>query len=189
MIITTLIPYLQPLSPLLPPLHLVAFSTLLGTQLYQSTIITRVTFTSLPRGPFVRLQKSLWPVYFRIQTLLFLLSALTWSPVYAGRGLALVVGGLVSGLNWAWAEPWARRAMLEINEIGELVICGSVVRSADGSVGRGKEALSDEESPGAGLQSLKRKFKTRHAMSIHLNLISVIATLFHGWSIASKLKF
>merc|ERR1712169_55473 len=134
-------------------------------------IITRVTFTSLPRGPFVRLQRSLWPVYFRIQTLFFLLSALTWSPVYAGRGLALLVGGLVSGLNWAWAGPWARRAMLEMSEIG-----------------RGKDALSDEESPGAELQSLKRKFKTRHAMSIHLNLISVIATFVQGWSIASKLN-
>lgn len=78
--------------------------------------------------------------------------------------------------------------MLEMSEIGKLVICDLMVQNADGSAGRGKDALSDEESPGAELQSLKRKFKTRHAMSIHLNLISVIATFVQGWSIASKLN-
>lgn len=114
-------------TPLLPPLHLLTFSTLLGTQLYQTIIITRITFTSLPRGPFIRLQKSLWPVYFRIQSLLFLFSSLTFPETYAGKALALVIGGLVAGLNWGWAGPWARRVMLERNEIGRLPVSFIVV--------------------------------------------------------------
>lgn len=36
---------------------------------------------------------------------------------------------------------------------------------------------------------LNRSFKQCHAMSIHLNIIAVIATLWYGWHVASHLHF
>ena len=39
------------------------------------------------------------------------------------------------------------------------------------------------------MAALDRQFKKNHAMSIHLNLISIGATLVYGWRLASKLQF
>lgn len=36
---------------------------------------------------------------------------------------------------------------------------------------------------------LNRAFSRAHAMSIHLNLITIGATLWYGWQLASKLQF
>jgi hypothetical protein len=36
---------------------------------------------------------------------------------------------------------------------------------------------------------LNRSFSKIHAMSIHLNLITIIATLYYGWRLASRFKF
>jgi hypothetical protein len=34
----------------------------------------------------------------------------------------------------------------------------------------------------------KRTFSHNHAMSIHLNLVTVLATAFYGWRLGSKLS-
>jgi hypothetical protein len=45
----------------------------------------------------------------------------------------------------------------------------------------GLEEVSEE------MQGLNRSFSRAHAMSIHLNFITIIATLFHGWQLSSRL--
>lgn len=47
----------------------------------------------------------------------------------------------------------------------------------------------DTEQPGKQLATVKRTFSKNHAASIHLNLITVIITLWHGWVLASKMDF
>ena len=71
-------PFLR--TRIMPPLHLLAYSTLLGTQLYQTFFVTRVTFQTLPRKSFVHLQRNIFLVYFWGQTLLLVLVALTIPP-------------------------------------------------------------------------------------------------------------
>jgi hypothetical protein len=39
------------------------------------------------------------------------------------------------------------------------------------------------------MAKLKKEFSRNHAMSIHLNLIALGATLWYGWRLASRLKF
>jgi hypothetical protein len=63
------------------PCHLLCFSGLLGTQLYQSFFVTGVAYRTLPRKEFVRFQSRIFPVYFRLQSLLLLLTALTFPPL------------------------------------------------------------------------------------------------------------
>jgi len=52
---------------------------------------------------------------------------------------------------------------------------------------------SDGRKPNDGLadsqemHAVKRAFSRAHAMSIHLNLITIGATLWYGWRLASKL--
>jgi len=44
-------------------------------------------------------------------------------------------------------------------------------------------AISDD------MKVLNRAFSRAHAMSIHLNLVTIGATLWYGWKLASKLQF
>lgn len=68
------------ISLALPPVHLFVYSTLLGTELYQSFIMTKVAYQVLPRSAFTTLQKHVFPVYFRSQALLLGVVVLTGPP-------------------------------------------------------------------------------------------------------------
>lgn len=84
------------LTTLLPPAHLLAYSTLVGAQLHQTFLVTGLNFTHLPRPAFKTLQKAAFPAYFRFQTVLVVLTALT-APT----------GGLL-GLFWAGGDAGTR---------------------------------------------------------------------------------
>lgn len=64
----------------LAPYHLLFYSTLLGTELFQTFVNTKICFIALPRSAFTTLQKRIFPIYFRGQALLLLLSAITFPP-------------------------------------------------------------------------------------------------------------
>ena len=65
---------------IMPPLHLLAYSALLGAQLYQTFLMTGITFGALPRKAFMHLQANVFLVYFWGQVLLIVLVALTVPP-------------------------------------------------------------------------------------------------------------
>jgi len=77
--------------------HLIAWGSLLGTELYQvrmlscwrapvtdhcqqSFVMTKLCYIHLPRPQFTILQKRVFPVYFNIQTGLVVATALTYPP-------------------------------------------------------------------------------------------------------------
>ncbi|KAH6704746.1 hypothetical protein EV126DRAFT_196108 [Verticillium dahliae] len=62
----------------LGPFHLTTCSTLLGTQFFQSFINTKVCYQALPRSAFTTLQKHLFPIYFRVQSVLVLTTIITY---------------------------------------------------------------------------------------------------------------
>jgi hypothetical protein len=64
----------------LAPYHLLFYSTLLGTTLYQTFVNTKICYLALPRSAFTTLQKRLFPIYFITQTTLIILSAITFPP-------------------------------------------------------------------------------------------------------------
>lgn len=107
------------LDLLLPSVHVLFYSVLLGSQLYQSFIVTKVTFAALPRPAFVSLQKRLFPIYFRTQTALIVLTAATFplgpSALIHSRFdcLPLLAAALPAGLNLAVYGPLTQNAMLE----------------------------------------------------------------------------
>jgi hypothetical protein len=113
---------------ILSPIHLLLYSTLLGTQLYQSFIVTKVTHRALPISSFTSLQKKLFPAYFRTTALLALGTFITWphwktGEVFRGRltfkeGKGWEIGLLgtmvvMAGINWAWLGEAVRRVMVE----------------------------------------------------------------------------
>jgi hypothetical protein len=110
------------------PLHLLSFSTLLGTELYQTFIITKVCFRVLPRPAFVRLQGRLFQIYFQGQMVLLLVAAATyppygpWSLVRNVKDLALLVGATAAGVaNLLVYEPRTRHVMFEQTKKGKIL--------------------------------------------------------------------
>lgn len=116
------------LTSAIPPFHLISFSTLLGSQLYQTFVVTKVAFKQLPRAPYISLQKTVFPIFFQGQALLLLFSAVTLPP-YGLRSLVgdkrdwipFAVSGVVSVLNLLVFGPRTRRLMLERLQQGELL--------------------------------------------------------------------
>ncbi|CAM1511971.1 Fc.00g094840.m01.CDS01 [Cosmosporella sp. VM-42] len=164
----------------LAPFHLLSFSALLGTELYQTFIITKVAFNELPRTAFTTLQKRLFPIYFQGQTLLLFLSAVTFPPngpfslvQHKGDWIPFAVAGVTSVLNLVLYGPRTRQTMID--------------RIHQATRDARKPGDSSELSPE--MAGINRRFKRNHAMSIHLNLITIGATLWHGWRLASRLQF
>jgi hypothetical protein len=108
------------LESVLGPFHVLSYATLLGTQLYQTFIITKVAYIALPRSAFTTLQKRLFPIYFQCQSSLLLLTLLsvppagplsllrsihTWAPFAAA--------GATAALNLCLYGPRTRQIMIE----------------------------------------------------------------------------
>lgn len=105
---------------LLGPLHLILYSSLLGTELYQSFVMTKVCFRALPKPAFRTLQKHVFPVYFRGQALLLLLTAATVPPVgplslvaRKAHWIPFAVAGAMAALNLLVYGPRTQQAMVE----------------------------------------------------------------------------
>ncbi|CAH0018717.1 unnamed protein product [Clonostachys rhizophaga] len=163
------------------PAHLLCFSALLGTELYQSFVITKICFLVLPRKPFTALQARVFPVYFRIQSSLLVLLALT-TP---SRGLLslierksnwipLLVGACTAALNLFFYGPRTSRAMFSIDQLGTAT-AGDRTESSE------REPLNQDKAV------LRKTFSKNHAASIHFNLITIIATLWYGWGLSTEL--
>ncbi|RTE83962.1 hypothetical protein BHE90_001563 [Fusarium euwallaceae] len=162
----------------LAPFHLLSFSTLLGSQLYQTFIVTKVAFKNLPRNPYVNFQKHIFPIYFHGQALLLFLSAVTFPPYgpvslvqHKSDWIPFTISGFVSVLNLLVFGPRTKKLMLDRVEQGTL------------------DKTANLEGPSPMMQVLKKKFSTAHAMCIHLNLIGLGAHLWYTWRLASHLQY
>ncbi|KAK0644116.1 hypothetical protein B0T16DRAFT_430404 [Cercophora newfieldiana] len=175
------------LGSVLAPAHLLFYSTLLGTELYQSFVMTKVCYQSLPRSAFTTLQKRVFPLYFKGQTMLLLLAATTIPPhgpltLLQNKldWIPFAVAGLTAVLNLIVYEPRTRSAMVERvhQETRDR-------RQQDTDYGT---VESVENGPSVEMKKLNRLFSKNHAMCIHLNLISMVAMLFYGARLASRIN-
>ncbi|OQD68476.1 hypothetical protein PENDEC_c035G05622 [Penicillium decumbens] len=157
------------------PYHLLSYGALLGTEVYQSFVNTKICYRALPMREFIALNKRIFPVYFGCQVGLAALTAATrppysilslandlWSAV--PLGVVLVMGSL----NWFVYGPCTTTA--------------SLVRRA---LHDNKENLTDPDN--AKVHRANRTFAINHAMSIHLNAIALVATVFYGFSLSSNI--
>ena len=117
------------IASVLPPIHLFAYSTLLGTELYQSFVMTKVAYQALPRSAFTTLQKRVFPIYFRSQSLLLLIVAATFPPyepgsMIKGRSdwIPFVVASVTAVLNLVVYGPRTQELMIERVHQGTIVM-------------------------------------------------------------------
>jgi hypothetical protein len=117
------------MASILAPIHLFAYFTLLGTELYQSLVMTKIAYQALPRSGFMTLQKRVFPIYFQGQSLLILLVAATMPPygpvsfIEQKRvWIPIVVAGLSAGLNLLSYGPQTQRRMVESVHQGTVLL-------------------------------------------------------------------
>ncbi|KAK9855204.1 protein of unknown function DUF4149 [Penicillium brevicompactum] len=157
------------------PYHLLAYGTLLGTQLFHSFVNTKICYKALSMDQFVKLQKQIFPIYFATQVSLTALTAVT-RPPFGIFSLAkdpwsaapLAIAGVASSLNWYIYGPKTssasmKRRLMQVTE----------------------NPISDPNSHKA--HSVNRNFARNHAMAIHLNAIAVIATVLYGFSLSATI--
>lgn len=184
------------LTLLLPPLHLLTFSALLGSQLYQTFVVTKVAFSTLPGPAYTSFQKRIFPIYFAGQSLLLLFVVVSVPPLgpvslvaEKATWIPLAVSGAVALVNWGVYGPRTRRLMLDRVEQGMLSSWIEGCVKADGGIGRVDAKTMGLQGPSAEMGVLKKRFSRAHAMCIHLNLVGMGALLFYGWRLGSRLQF
>lgn len=188
---------LYQVPPKLEDMSIRTLTTFLATPL-QSFIMTKLCFRHLPRPQFTNLNKRVFPVYFSLQLGLVLLTAATYPPqsllslVRQGHWseyVPLALNVLMAGLNAGVYGPRTLKLMVE--RAHQETRDG--VRKAKPDV-----PAQDREKPEQQQQTdtvvsdamrlLKRTFSRSHAMAIHLNAIAMIATVWYGFSLASRVQ-
>ncbi|KAJ5563036.1 hypothetical protein N7535_002516 [Penicillium sp. DV-2018c] len=157
------------------PYHLLSYGALLGTELYQSFINTKICYQALPMKEFIILQKRLFPIYFGTQVGLAALTAATRPPysiislVRDPWGMASLAVVAVTGcLNWIIYGPRTTTASLVRRALQE-------------------SENNNSDSDGSKTHRANRNFTRNHAMAIHLNAIAMIATVVYGFSLSATL--
>lgn len=183
---------------MLAPLHLLSFSTLLGTQIWQSFAVTKIAFQSLPRSAFTTLNRRIFRAYFLGQSILVLVTAITApsNPVLENLPFRISAGRSSRSAVTTWAatfavmacssllnlflwEPRSRRAMIDRTH----------QETRDGGPAKHARGAEEDIEPTPEMQAVQKRFRRSHAMCIHLNLVTMGATLVWGWTLASRLKF
>lgn len=107
--------------------HVLVYGALLGTQLYQSFVMTKLCFKHLPMSSFTSLQRKVFPVYFACQCGATLVTAATYPNGgligLAGAGMDAVALGvlvLTAGLNGVVYGPRTSQAMIARIHQGEI---------------------------------------------------------------------
>ncbi|EEA21567.1 hypothetical protein TMatcc_009012 [Talaromyces marneffei ATCC 18224] len=180
------------LSTLLNPLpyHILAYGTFLGSQLYQSFVNTKICYRSLSPQSFNNLNKRLFPVYFRCQLGLAILTFVTrpskaWLQLPAANdvgNLLLALATIMAGLNWYVYGPRTSEAMVEKARV--------IQEAQDEKDGNhvGLDSNKSTEEKKTLVTKVKKIFSRNHAMSIHINLIAVIATVGYGFVLGGRLQ-
>ncbi|KAK4205412.1 hypothetical protein QBC40DRAFT_35768 [Triangularia verruculosa] len=172
----------------LPPIHLLCFSSLLGATLYQSFVITKISYRALPMSAFRSLQKQVWPFYFRAQAAFIFATAIT----IPGDGSLFRSAGTLTCLPHAVAltsallntfifESATRKAMIEVAHQETRDARSQITKDADLNKEQGDETSTTSKQ-------IKKRFSSKHAMCIHLNLVTMGAILAYGWTLASRLN-
>ncbi|CAG8405059.1 unnamed protein product [Penicillium salamii] len=180
------------------PYHLLAYGALIGTELFQSFVNTKICYQALPMKEFIALQKKLFPIYFRTQVALTALTAATYPP-YSIFSLIqspwsatpLAIAGLTGCLNWFIYGPKTTTASLVRRVFqGKTKLPTRTFTQRSGLTGSPTTVseIPNSDLNGPKLHRANRNFARSHAMAIHLNAIAVVATIFYGFSLSSNIR-
>ncbi|KAL8944142.1 MAG: hypothetical protein Q9216_000647 [Gyalolechia sp. 2 TL-2023] len=167
-----------------------------------SFVMTKISYNALPISAFTTLQKRVFPAYFRLQSLLILVTAATHPPhgplsLFKSLGdvAPLAIGGTMAALNLTVYGPRTQTTMIDRIHQGEFEFFHPPSRErfdADGSSCATTETRDGKKytDPNCSeeMKAKNRAFSRAHAMSIHINLLAIGSTIWYGFRLASKLR-
>jgi len=150
--------------------HLIAFGTFLGTNIWTTFVAGLTMFKNLPRQTFGKLQSKLFPKYFALLStaIAVCLGTITFAPgavLPRGQLISLGVALGTTVLNWLWVEPVNTKLMFD------------------------RYALENDKGSRdeAKITQIKKDFGKWHGFSSVLNLAGLCGVLAHGWWLGSRL--
>ena len=158
--------------------------------------MTKLCYQALSISAFTTLQKRVFPTYFRLQTGLLLLTAATCPPLglfsvarSLGYFMPLTLGGATALMNLEIYGPRTQDLMVKRIHQGTLSAAElerSRLISNWTETNDGRKFNDAEQSPEMKIRN--REFAKAHAMSIHLNLLTILATIWYGFSLTSRFQ-
>jgi hypothetical protein len=141
--------------------------------------MTKICYRALPMAHFVTLQSRVFPAYFLLQTSTTILTIATYPP-YSLRSLfrntfdAITLGVMLglTLLNTFVFGPRTRQAMFDRQQQ---------------EIDEGK-AYNDSTGQSDEMHQVCRRFSKNHAMSIHLNLLAMVAALLYALRLGVRIK-
>lgn len=168
--------------------HVLAYGSLLGTQLFQSFINGPVAYKAINRPSFSALQQALFPIYFNMQSILPVILVVTYpsaAPSMLAR--ARTVFALENR-----ASVLLPLALTFAGGIANAVFIGPIVTRIMHERKRqeSKDGRKSYDPPphSAEMQQLNKKFGMWHGVSSLVNLIAVLATIVYGGTLGNRLR-
>ena len=187
----------------LTPYHILAYGTLLGTEVFQSFIAGVQAYRVLPRPQFATLQSALFPIYFSMQTALPVALALTFpgSTIPAqlssttsttSWGVSHTAGGFAGVFElsnrWTVLMPLAT---IFVTSLVNLIYVGptttKVMRERKHQETRDGKRSYDDPPHSPEMQAFNRRFATMHGVSSFLNMVGCGATVLYGFYLATRI--
>ncbi|KAG8534149.1 uncharacterized protein KY384_000993 [Bacidia gigantensis] len=179
------------------PWHIISYSTLLGTTLYQSFLVGPISYTALPRPQFSTLQTKIFPPFFAVQTVLPILIALTYpassagahlSPLGASPPQSSFSGVFQSGNRMTVLVPIA--AMF-LTGLANLVVLGpattKVMKERKHQETRDGKKYYESGEHSKDMRGLNKRFGILHGASSLVNLVGCGGMLWYGILLAERL--
>lgn len=180
----------QLLVSLLRLVHLAAFSTWLGVQVWVTFIAGVTMFRHLPRHTFGFIQGKLFPKYFLLGTILSCASILSylvehpftsWGYREKMQGYSLAVSLVMVLANLVYFEPQTSRCVAAKHVLEKEQQAGNTIGKIDDDK---MEILKKNEK----YVALDKRFFLLHSLSSIANLVALSAQAIHLWHIAGHLS-
>lgn len=168
-------------------------------------MVTRISYRALPLPQFRAFQKSMFSTYFNLQ-FLFALAVAGTHPSYSLITLtcrwdeftAVTIMFITSALNWVVFGPQTLQAMMDQTHQGKSVIIPlrwaiisdrgpSCILKCCSETRDGRRY--DDDTKSDKMKTMIKKFSRAHSRSIHTNLLTVVATIWYGFILASRLSY
>ncbi|VUC34364.1 unnamed protein product [Clonostachys rosea] len=161
-----------------PPIHLICFFSLLGTELHQSLISARKYFHALRRDQSPTLHERVSPTLLRAQSILLVLVAVTVPPhgflsliEHKSSWIPLLISSYATALNLFLFSPRASRALNDLQ-----------LQSIANNSGK----ASETEPLNPNVAALEKSFRRNRAATVHLNMVTIMATIWYGCGLAKS---
>ncbi|KAK4554875.1 hypothetical protein LTR86_008023 [Recurvomyces mirabilis] len=182
------------------PYHLLAYGTLLGSNIFQTFFNGPLAFKALPRPQFATLQTTIIPAFFSLQTALPVILALTWpGEKIAGLGNAVVRRGEgVSGLlrhghgeaDFFWTALVPIAVMFGSAAVNLIVLAPwttSIMKQRKHQETRDGKRYYDPGPKSDAMQKLNTSFSILHSASSIVSLVGTGYMIYYGFVLADRL--